>query len=951
MKVCVLLLRGVLFAVAQMIIASVAFALPTGKIQLDGQWDFSAVNADGSIAQTGKIKVPGAWDAQGYGNPTDKVKSNFVGVGLYAREVELPDGLDDFDVRLVMEGVSRYARVWINGEYAGEGIGLGSHRLNVGKFVRPGANKIKIEVDSRQRHSFDQMLGAAQLNDYMEVAWGGLYGHVYFEIMPKVRLEDFYVRSRILPARFIAEARVIEPIDKKKSSFWDSGKKTGDSPYSIGLEVFDARGKLVAKALKKTLGCRGSVQRVEAEVANAKLWTPDTPYLYRLKMSLFDGQGNELHCIEWRAGIKEVKVRKTNILLNGKPVFLRGYGDDHVYVKEFSMPADKAMYVERLRKIKALGFNHVRLHSTIMPPEYYEACDEVGMMPNAEFQIGYPCQIPPSRWWLERAPHGSGVSASYDFFCRRFRQSVVDFRNYTCIFAWVGGNEFFMGPDKADRNADLFKRMQRIVWECDPDRIFMDCDGDFAAEILKAENDRSTLDMYSVLFDEWCDFCDFGKKYSIAKPKKPVIAHEMANFCTFGRPSVADGFKESVFKPFWMQSGLQRLKEQDRLGEADNWADASEALILRLHKHNVESLRLQKYIVGYHWWLIQDYWTSSDGIFDHNFVQKKNFKTQDILKFNAPTVILQDGLKFAYADGEAVSAKIFVSNFSGAPFGAGIEAVLKSGGKELVKLDIAAPARPVENAEVALFAQVNGLEKYLDFNGEQPRQYELCVSSVHEGKRLENDWRFSVFPAKSVPEGLKFYADAVSAKSIPSYWNAQARGSAKGLGAGDVFFGSRLNEDAVDAMQNGAIVVLVSPKNAFKGFRMNYKSSWWRAGSSDHTNCTGNYVSADSPLAPIAPQRYCAEAMANLLHEGRRYLLDGFENQPEITVRAIPSLMLVRDYACVFRARVGKGMLVVSGFSHEAQRQTPENAWCLSALLKNRPKQEWSADFLRTLID
>ena len=59
---------------------------------------------------------------------------------------------------------------------------------------------------------------------------------------------------------------------------------------------------------------------------------------------------------------------------------MRGYGDDHVYVKEFSMPADKAMYVERLRKIKALGFNHVRLHSTIMPPEYYEACDEVGMM-------------------------------------------------------------------------------------------------------------------------------------------------------------------------------------------------------------------------------------------------------------------------------------------------------------------------------------------------------------------------------------------------------------------------------------------------------------------------------------------------------------------------------------------------------------------------------------------
>ena len=51
-------------------------------------------------------------------------------------------------------------------------------------------------------------------------------------------------------------------------------------------------------------------------------------------------------------------------------------------------------------------------------------------------------------------------------------------------------------------------------------------------------------------------------------------------------------------------------------GEADQWAEKSERLYLLCHKYNLETLRKNPYMSGYHWWLFQDYWTTSNGIVD-----------------------------------------------------------------------------------------------------------------------------------------------------------------------------------------------------------------------------------------------------------------------------------------------------------------------------------------------
>ncbi len=960
-----LYLRKLFLACAVACACNLAAGIETQKVLLDGQWDFATIEGDGSVSQSGKIKVPSAWEAQGYGKPTDKTNFNFVGVGRYEREFDMPDyDFDTYYATLVLEGVSRYAKIWINGEYVGEAKGLtGSHRIFVEKYLKFGSrNKIKIEVDSRQRMFFDAMLGAAQLNDYMNIVWGGLYGHVYIEVPPETHLSDFYVRSRISPASFIAEARVCPPYYKsKKNSSWFSSEKS-DKPQTLKLEVFDADGKLVGSKSELVVHNTNEVQRVEAKVADAKLWSPDSPYLYNLKMSILDKDGGEIHSVKWRAGIREIttgaklaKLGKRHkpyqFYLNGKPLFLTGYGDDHIYVKEFSMPADKQMYIERLKKIKALGFNHVRLHSTIMPPEYFEACDEVGIMPNAEFTIGYPWQMPNSEYWRKNAPHGASAKKSFDFYRERLRSIVKDCRNYTCIFAWVGGNELFMGEQPFDVKNPLIKQFEDIVRETDPDRFFLDTDGDWAKEM--PQNIRPTMDFVSALYNEWADFADFGEKYvnpkSLGTPQLPIISHETANFCTFTRPDIVKFFEGSVFKPFWLTDAEKKLKEQGLTQKAHEWATATEKLALRCHKHNVESLRKNPHISGYHWWLIQDYWTSSDGIFDYAFELKRGFDAQTIADFNAQTVLLQNGIDFSYADGDKISAEILVSNFSQNAFDAPVAAELKRGGKTLAKF---APAKcaPVGVGTVGKIAEIAGIEKHIKTDAKTPQIYTLEVSAKSGEKTFRNEWRWTVFPSKSKPAKRVFAAEQAAAE-LPEFWGAEVVKSADALGKGDVLFARRLQKDHVEALKRGATVVLIRPEYLpIPSQRMLYKSAWWRAGGIEGTNYSGNFADKDSPFTAVAPENYCVESMAGLFKESRRYYIDELKSKPATFIKAVPSMLSLKNCASVFAMDVGKGTLVVSGLSHAAVRNSPENAWTLKTLAESKAGVSADAEFAKSFV-
>src|SRR5690606_19596449 len=124
-------------------------------------------------------------------------------------------------------------------------------------------------------------------------------------------------------------------------------------------------------------------------------------------------------------------------------------------------------------------------------------------------------------------------------------------------------------------------------------------------------------------FDEHSLPLDKPQKYAFEQaPKKPVLSHETGNYATFPRVSQIDEFKDN-FEPFWLTPARAKLEKLGLLGEAPQWSKNSERLYLLSHKLNIEAIRRNPRMSGYTWWLLQDYWTGSNGLVDTYFRPKE----------------------------------------------------------------------------------------------------------------------------------------------------------------------------------------------------------------------------------------------------------------------------------------------------------------------------------------
>ncbi|MDO5566310.1 MAG: hypothetical protein Q4G59_06600, partial [Planctomycetia bacterium] len=245
----------------------------------------------------GTIQVPGIWTNQGYGDPfdpktyqhtpghypwkpggdvpTDMLKHQFIGKGWYKRTFTIPSAWQGQKINVVLGGISRYAKIWINGQSAGpEAIGcIAPHEREITKLVRFDAeNDITICVDSKQRFEIDTLYACSSMGDFMQLPWGGLWGHVSLEARPNVCLDSLYLRGNIQTSTCTAETTVLAdtPVDKD---------------CVLRLNIFDKTGKSVAQG-ESPVRKAGEKTCVSASIPNAILWSPDTPHLYDVQVSL-----------------------------------------------------------------------------------------------------------------------------------------------------------------------------------------------------------------------------------------------------------------------------------------------------------------------------------------------------------------------------------------------------------------------------------------------------------------------------------------------------------------------------------------------------------------------------------------------------------------------------------------------------------------------------------------
>jgi hypothetical protein len=180
-------------------------------------------------------------------------------------------------------------------------------------------------------------------------------------------------------------------------------------------------GSLVATS---TQHCDGrSEVRVSLSIKDPKLWSPDSPFLYDLKLNLSQ-DATELDSVHSYAGLREISVEDGKTFLNGEPVYLRGILDQGYFPGGWYTPVDDETIKRDVELTKAMGFNLARKHQKAEDPRYLYWADKLGLMIWAEMPSGK----------IFSTELIAALSSEWVALVRRDRA-------HPCIISWVPFNE------------------------------------------------------------------------------------------------------------------------------------------------------------------------------------------------------------------------------------------------------------------------------------------------------------------------------------------------------------------------------------------------------------------------------------------------------------------------------------------------------------------------------
>jgi beta-galactosidase len=384
---------------------------------LNGDWSFKYVpglapGADGGFAAPQfdvsawpTIPVPANWELKGFAEPSyaDDLKD---GLGLYRRTFRVPAEWQGRRAFLRFDGVAFGYEAWVNGKKAGESSAsaFNRHTFDVTDLLLPGpdaANVLAVRVTTKP-HGFE-----FDLNDDWSLS--GIYRDVTLFSVPATHLQDLATKTRLV-----------------------SG---GAAELTVDVALSQAEGEVRAKLIGPDgstvsdlpLPRAGDLRRSGViSVAKPKLWTAETPSLYRLQLTVSAG-GKTLQTVEERIGLREVSIAGGVLLLNGRPIKMRGVNHHDLDPNTGRAVTEAQMRLD-LELMKKANVNFVRTSHYPPHPRLLELCDELGLYVMDEVSIG----------------HGEKnlVKPDYrDNILARVQPTIARDKNRPSVLIWSIGNE------------------------------------------------------------------------------------------------------------------------------------------------------------------------------------------------------------------------------------------------------------------------------------------------------------------------------------------------------------------------------------------------------------------------------------------------------------------------------------------------------------------------------
>ena len=834
-----------------------------------------------------KIQVPGCWEAQGVGAPgmscvwplpfdccPRPLNHVYMGTARYRRSAELPGGWQGKRIWLKVGGVRTEAWLWVNHHRVAHlNTYCGSYKYDITDFVTPGQ---PAEIVATVRNDTPSRKGCpTSFHRY-----GGFYRDLELEATPNQRIDDVWVAS---------------DLDKKAALVHVALRQEGaeqlrDPSLEIVLKTLD--GAKVASLQQKVAGTGNADLVCEIAVPECRLWTPETPNLYLAEVRLLSGT-TPIHGWTERFGLRKLEVHGDRFLLNGKPYFLRGFGDDSVYPMTLTTPADREEHLKHLRIAHQAGFNYVRLHTHCENPEYFEAADEAGILIQPE--LPYYHDI---------------TTEGFEFDpLRDIQELYTHYRRYTSFATYSTGNEGHLG-------SPVDKEVYQWAKRTDPARIFQHQDGGCNT----TENaDFFTPNGYGLptSIEPWEPGLFDGLPV-------PFVAHEYLNLGIKMDPRIAPKFTGAIPSPRSLADYEESLRAAglDR-GWGDACLNAAHALQGYYQKEGLEQARRDPACDGYSYWTIVDVMVPQDGTYTGQGylnafweVKPGGLRVDQFRRFNGPTALLATWKPdcAVAVSGETVEVALKISHFDA---------------------DGLKQARPAWKLAAGDKTLASGTLPPLDINPGDVRDLGVCPFTVprldkpvharFEARLADTDvtnaWDFWLFPARASKSGRGMAAtEDLWERLAPRYPGLAKVGSAEAAQA-NLVLGSQDQAALPEALRQGKRAIMIGPADGAP----NIKLGWWWLGDQLGTAFADHPAFGDFPhdgtLSPL---------WLRLIKKGTSLPIDA--KQASINVLAVGEGKS-RYYAYLFEQTDSESrpMLVTQGLDLLAD--TPEGAYLLDALV------------------
>ena len=433
---------------------------------LNGEWDFAfdeenrgvRANWQNGIPKQKKICVPFSYEttASGIKDPAQHE------VVWYQRNFSFAKKEGKRSL-LHFEGVDFKAEVWVNGRSAGRHTGAYSRfSFDVTALLQEGENSLvvrwqdsrSVEIPRGKQRWMQENYACwyVQTTGIWKTVWMEEVSEIYLgevKLTPEIASGELQIEAEIVDQGRVGQGEKSRELLLLSEAFFD-GEKIGSVETAIHL------GR-VSQHL--------SVLREDLFEWGLHLWTPESPALYDLKLTLMEQTSDEKRPLDEVLsyfGMREIRIDHGNILLNNVPLYQRLILDQGYFEESGLTPPSVEALALDIDRVKEMGFNGVRKHMKVEDERFLYLADVKGLLV-----------------WSEMAAHYRFSDAAVQEYTKEWMEVLRQNYNHPSIITWTPFNESWGIPqvETERRQQHYTEAIYHLTKAFDPMRPVISNDG------------------------------------------------------------------------------------------------------------------------------------------------------------------------------------------------------------------------------------------------------------------------------------------------------------------------------------------------------------------------------------------------------------------------------------------------------------------------------------------